>query len=263
MRNLELGDYKGGRDTLNEAMSMQYAPLQNLAQAANTFGGQGMAGANKLKSQAMEQRFLGDMNEIKFGQEMDKLGTEYGLRSQEQEAKYGFEGQMRASEQESAAARERAIQEAAYFREVQGDERKVAEAERLRLLKEGQDVEAMQGQADYILGLYKQMASGYDPKSKEGQMYNAHVETLSNVFNKGTPYQRAGAMKALLANRGNDPTIASAYLGEILTAGDRAAKKQLMQAQQEVPEEQDAYGLKGMHKDFHWTKPKSTTLTKK
>jgi hypothetical protein len=38
-------------------MNMQYAPLQNLAQAANTFGGQGMKNAAEQKMEKMKEKF--------------------------------------------------------------------------------------------------------------------------------------------------------------------------------------------------------------
>jgi len=57
MQNLQLGDYRGQRDTLQTAMQMQYAPLQNLAQAADTFGSAGMRNAGEQKMEKMKEKF--------------------------------------------------------------------------------------------------------------------------------------------------------------------------------------------------------------
>jgi hypothetical protein len=54
MQNLQLGDYKGGRDTLQAALQMQYSPLENVQAAARAFGQQGMAGASAMKGKRFD-----------------------------------------------------------------------------------------------------------------------------------------------------------------------------------------------------------------
>jgi hypothetical protein len=252
MQNFQLGDYRGGRDTLNEAMQMQYSPLEHIQAAAQAFGQQGMSGANAIKRQRMEQQFLGQMEDTKFGHEMDKLGTEYDRRLQEQEARYDYESQIHHQDQMDL-----------YNRETESDLRKTNEAERLRLLQESHDMEAMGGGNDFTLNLYKTLASGYDPESKEGKLYNGFVKTLEEQMNSGSPYRRAGATKAFIAAGLPDPTIASAMLGANVEATNKVQRQQEMKNQKEAPAQKDEHGLDGTDKDFHWTKPKTTTPAKK
>jgi hypothetical protein len=58
MNSLQLGDYKGSRDTLQTAMSTAYSPLENVQAAARAFGQQGMANAGAQRLERMKENFM-------------------------------------------------------------------------------------------------------------------------------------------------------------------------------------------------------------
>lgn len=81
MQNLQLGDYRGGRDTLQTAMTQQYSPLEHVQAAAQAFGQQGMANAAGARMQKSRERAeLGKtmlMNEAAIGLEGLRSENEY------------------------------------------------------------------------------------------------------------------------------------------------------------------------------------------
>lgn len=58
MNSLQLGDYKGQRDTLQTAMGTAYSPLENVQAAARAFGQQGMVNAGAQRLESMKENFM-------------------------------------------------------------------------------------------------------------------------------------------------------------------------------------------------------------
>ena len=103
MQNFQLGDYRGSRDTLNEAMQMQYAPLTGVMSAAQAFGQAGMSGANALKRQKMQDTLSRQLESQKEQFEMGKFLADAANKKAEYEYLGQNQRDIEASREKSAS----------------------------------------------------------------------------------------------------------------------------------------------------------------